>query len=248
MVEDGLWCIKGPFSNAIEDDEELEWTNVDGKPTVTICAASETVSDDFCQLTVIQELDTQISHTLQPGAKPPVSAPAGKSAEHSKKELIALLNIPEHLTREHSKALGLRQYYARYKAGLEAQQTLNEKIEAGTWPGKRPTGINVIELFASKSTWFANVVPAFSDINNFPVLKEWLEGGVGCPTDTEVWGKRKATYTFADIKDEKERRGRGDMHKRGSNKGKNKKDDGDKGEGPSKLPNNTKKSNKRRAQ
>ena len=163
-----------------------------------------------------------------------MSVAAGTSAEHSKNELIALLNIPDHLTREvNSEALGVRQYYARYKACLEAQQTLNEKLEAGTWPGKRPTAITIIELFASKSTWFTYVVPSFSDINNFPVIKEWLEGEVGCPADTEVWGKRKVTYNFTDIKEEKKRRG---------DKGKNK--EVDNGEGPSKLP---KKSHKRRA-
>ncbi len=45
MVEDGLWSIKGPFSSALEDDEELEWITVDGKPTVMICAASKVISD-----------------------------------------------------------------------------------------------------------------------------------------------------------------------------------------------------------
>jgi hypothetical protein len=170
-----------------------------------------------------------------------VSAPAGKSgaAEHSKTELISLLNIPEQLTREaSSKALGIRQYYARYKGCLEAQQALDEKVVAGTWPGKRPTAITIIELFASKTTWFAYVVPSFSDINNFPEIKEWLENEVGCPTDAEIWGKRKTIYTFVDLKDEKERRGKGE-------KGKNKKDNVDKGEGPSKLPKIPNKSHKR---
>jgi len=163
------------------------------------------------------------------------------AAEHSKNELITLLNIPEQLTREvSSKALGVRQYYARYKGCLEAQQVLDQKLGAGTWPGKRPTAITIIELFASKSTWFAYVVPAFSDINNFPVLKEWLENKVGCLTDSEVWGKRKATYTFSDLKDEKGRRGNGE-------KGKNKRDSGDKGKGPSELAKNSKKSHKRKA-
>lgn len=47
MVEYGLWSIKGPFISALEDDEELEWISVDGTPTVTICAASELISDIF---------------------------------------------------------------------------------------------------------------------------------------------------------------------------------------------------------
>lgn len=50
MVEDGFWSIKGPFRSALEDDEELEWTTVDGKPTVTICAVSKIIFDYLCQL------------------------------------------------------------------------------------------------------------------------------------------------------------------------------------------------------
>lgn len=237
MLEDGFWCTKGPFNSALEDDEELEWINVGGTPTVIICAVSKIVCNGLHQhqLKARQEIDTQIAHASH---KPPVSVSTGKSAEHSKNELIALLNIPEHLTREtNSKALGIRQYYSRYKACLDAQQTLAERVNSGTWPGRKPTATTIIELFASKSTWFAYVVPGFSDINNFPVIKEWLEGQVGCPSDVEIWGKRKGTYTFVDLKEEKERRGNN------IDKGKSR----DKGEGPSQRLQNLKKSHKRRA-
>ena len=64
-----------------------------------------------------------------------------------------------------------------YKACLEAQEALSRMVKAGTWPGKKPTIITIIELFAFKSTWFTYVVPGFADINNFPILKEWLEQG-----------------------------------------------------------------------
>ena len=149
-----------------------------------------------------------------------MSQPAGRSADHSRNELIALLNIPEHLTRDYKapglgKTIGLRVYYSKYKACLEAQEVLNGMVKSGTWSGKKPTTITIIELFASKTTWFTYVVPGFADINNFPLLKEWLEDEEGCPTDLDVWGKAKSTYTFADLKEEKERR---------ANKGK-KKDD-----------------------
>ena len=89
-----------------------------------------------------------------------MSEPAGRSTDHSRNELIALLNIPEHLTRD-VKAVGIRQYYARYKAFLEAQETLSKMLKAGTWPGRKPTVITIIELFASKSTWFTYVAPGF---------------------------------------------------------------------------------------
>lgn len=148
-----------------------------------------------------------------------MSEPAGRSTDHSRNELIALLNIPEHLTRD-VKAVGIRWYYARYKAFLEAQETLSKMLKAGTWPGRKPTVITIIELFASKSTWFTYVAPGFGDINNFPILKEWLEEGEGCPSDLDVWGKVKSSYNFADLKDEKERQ---------VNKGK-KKDEKDGGE------------------
>jgi hypothetical protein len=159
------------------------------------------------------------------------------TGELSKVELIALLSVPEHLTviKDDGKVTGIRSYYAKYKACLEAQETLREMCGAGTWPGKRPTNISVIQLFVSKTNWFSYLVPAFSDINNFPVIKGWLEGEDGCVTDLELWGKEKATYTFADLQQEKERRrdDRGD-DRRSPDKGKKKKKvKNDKGEGTS---------------
>jgi hypothetical protein len=143
----------------------------------------------------------------------------------SRKELISLLHVPEHLT-THSKNLGIKQHYVRYKACLEAQQILNEMVRAGSWPGKKPTENAIIELFGSKTYWFTYVKPAFKNINNFPVLKDWLEDE-GVLSDMEVWGKQKSFYTFIDLMELKKRDvDKGEKENKKGGKGKAKGDNG----------------------
>jgi hypothetical protein len=133
----------------------------------------------------------------------PISFPASGSKEYSKKELIALLGIPEHLTTE-PKNLGLRNYYHRYKACLEAIDLVQRKAQQGTWPGVKPSNTQIIQIFASKSMWHTYMVPAFESINNLPDVKDWLEDKEGV-MDVDVWGKMKGNYTFTDLKELRER-------------------------------------------
>ena len=136
---------------------------------------------------------------------PPVSMPSKGSITFSKKELMTLLNIPEHLTTEAQK-LGLRQYYARYQACITAQHEVESRATAGTWPGAKPTKTQVVEIFVSKSTYHDYMTKAFDDIDNYPVLKDWLEAREDSPSDLDVWGTQKSLYTFSDLKVEKARR------------------------------------------
>lgn len=60
MVEDGYWSLKGPFKDAMEEDEEIEWVHSDGKPLITICAVSS-------GLTVVYVVNLKVnrSHLIQ---------------------------------------------------------------------------------------------------------------------------------------------------------------------------------------
>ncbi|KAK2465440.1 hypothetical protein APHAL10511_002794 [Amanita phalloides] len=215
LLDGDQWSMMGTYRLAVGENEEIEWSLESGTPSLTLCISATN------PLTAVSSGGG--------GSTAPAPAPEStglNSAQHSKKELITLLNIPEHLTIDiKGKNIGIREYYSRYRACLEAQSTLSEKIQAGTWVGKRPNNATIIQLFTSKTTWHTYIVPAFSDINNFPVLKQWLEGEDGCPTDIDIWGKEKNTYTFAELKEEKERRSKK------PEKGKKKKVD--KGEGSS---------------
>ncbi|KAM6489956.1 hypothetical protein JOM56_002878 [Amanita muscaria] len=152
----------------------------------------------------------------------PVSQAAVSSGDLSKKEFVALLNIPEHLAQPIKNA-GIRVNYAKYKACVQAQETLRQKLKDGTWPAgnKRPTATTIIELFVSRTTWHSYMTQAFHDISHFPLLQEWLEGNEGGPTDAEVWGTVQNSYNFTDLQKEK-------AHRQQQMKGKGKKKEEDK--------------------
>jgi hypothetical protein len=156
-------------------------------------------------------------------ASAPFSKPSNEASDFSRKELISLLNIPEHLTTD-VKNPGIRVYYAKYKACLLAQETLNQMIQNGSWSGKKPSQTQIITLFTCKSMWHGYMAPAFQDINSHPELKDWLENRADGPSDAEVWGRDKGTYSFKDLKEEKNRRqgrtekGKGKMNEKGKGK------------------------------
>ncbi|KAM6504365.1 hypothetical protein JOM56_001308, partial [Amanita muscaria] len=185
---------------AIEQDEEVTWVSENGKLVLPLCIEGRhpfTASAAGGGPTYVQSQSV------------PVDKPVAKDAtkDEKKQELIALLNVPEHLT-DIVKNAGLRVYYHKYKACLQAQELLTQKIKQGSWPAgvKKPTQTEIIELFVSKSSWHKYLTKAFHDISHYPVLKSWLEEEVGAPTDAEVWGVTLATYGFAELEKEKERR------------------------------------------
>ena len=206
VYEEGSWSIKGRFGDAVDDDEEVSWVTENDQLTLSLCAEAK----EF--LPVPSHVPTIAASAI------PDSKAVGKAGNVSKNELIALLNIPEHLTQPF-KNPGLRVNYARYKACLMAQETLNQKIRGGTWPAdtKKPTMTQIIELFVSKTYWHKYMNPGFNDIAHYPIVKEWLEDMEGGPDESEVWGTVQTSYSFADLQREKERR---QQQTKGKGKGK----------------------------
>jgi hypothetical protein len=194
--EDDNWSVKGSFDDALEEDEEVIWVRKDNKMTLSICAEGK------------ESLGLpSTSHVPGIGASvAPVSVAVGKG-QMSRNELIAVLNIPELLTR-YVKNPGLRANYAKYKACLAAQDTLAKKRKDGSWPEgiKRPTATEIVEIFMSKSYWHKYITPAFHDISHYPLIQEWLEDLENGPSDEEVWGGVQTSYGFNDLTKEKERR------------------------------------------
>ena len=137
----------------------------------------------------------------------------------TKGALIAALETPIHLTVRDGDA-SLQFAYRKYKAYLEAQRLLDSKCVEGKWLGKKPTNTEVVELFVGKSMFYQYYRRGFGNINDFPKMVEWLEGGEGAPSDLEVWGMERSTYTFSDLFEYCE------VHKDGKVKKGKKKDDG----------------------
>ena len=76
---------------------------------------------------------------------------------------MTLLGISAHLSICNDRSIRLA--YEKYKAYLKASQTLS-KME-GSWPGKKPSTIDLMEVFFSKSMWFSHYKPAFSKVANY---------------------------------------------------------------------------------
>ena len=198
--EEGSWLGRGHFRDAMEDDEEIYWDTGPKGLSLSICAEH---GDTFSAPSA--PVIPAVSHI---GASAvPVSKVVGKKGDLSEKELISLLNIPEHLAQRHQNP-GLKLNYAKYKACVQAQDTLSQKFRNGTWPAsvKKPINSDIILLFASKSYWHSYMVKAFHDISHHAILQQWLEGGDDAPEDAEVWGTTQTTYNFIDLQKEKERR------------------------------------------
>lgn len=150
---------------------------------------------------------------LNPGTSLPASGSqfqtpvAASSAERDsdpvpipKKELKALLNVNDNLASSQSKSLHVA--YAKYKACNTAVQAYEQMIAKGDWPKKyqRVTVTDIRQLFVSKSVWHAQFVPCFQDIDKHEIMVEWLDSTTDVD-DEAVWGRKKAAYHFADLKD-----------------------------------------------
>jgi len=131
-----------------------------------------------------------------------------------KQELRTLLGINEALADSQSKSLRLA--FTKYTACLAAVQLYERTVAEGKWPTKyeKVTVTEIRQLFVSKSVWHAQYVPCFQDITKYGEMLAWLEstpqedsGGEddivvdGAVDDEALWGKKKAIYHFADLKE-----------------------------------------------
>jgi hypothetical protein len=89
--------------------------------------------------------------------------------------------------------------YQKYKAFLQAMQTLAELSSSGEWEGKKPSVTDLIEIFQSKSMWHLHHSEAFSRVSDYPEMVSWLEKKKDAPSNVEVWGYEKALYNFKDL-------------------------------------------------
>jgi hypothetical protein len=115
----------------------------------------------------------------------------------SKEAILTLLGISTHLGDRSDHSLHVS--YQKYRAHLEATQTYERMVADGTWIGNKLSAVDFIELFVSKSFWHSHVKKYFSKVSDHPLMVEWLENGAHRPSDVDVWGFEKSSYTFKDL-------------------------------------------------
>jgi hypothetical protein len=188
VQEDGVWELKGRFSDAMKMAESLPWVEDNqGKWTVTLQA----------------EIPTS-GKSLHPGSSAgsslmPSVVPASDSTS-LQSQILALLNIPEALTTR-TRSGDLRLAYAKYKAVLQARSDMQKLRADGTWTLGKVSADTLIELFVSKTVWYNYHCKLFPQVAKYPVLKQWLDNEGDGQSSLEVWGEEKASYTFRDLQE-----------------------------------------------
>jgi len=134
--------------------------------------------------------------------------------------ILSQLGIPAHMADRNDR--GLHVAYEKYKAYLDACREYERKVADGSWSGRKLTGADLIQLFVSKSFWHSHYRPLFSKVSNHPDMIKWLEGDNDRPSDEVVWGYKKGSYQFKDLKAYLEQHEK----KKGKGKGKDEKSEG----------------------
>ena len=162
--------------------------------------------------------------------------PAEPGATSFKKGILLQLGISPELAERTDG--GLRHAYEKYVAYLEACKTYGKMIADKSWVGEKLTGVDLIQLFVSKSYFHSHYRKFFSKVSNYPDLADWLEGSSSAPSDEDLWGEEKGSYSFKDLERFMEEHDRKKVMK------KVKDDKGNKDEGGSKKVGDKKKKKK----
>ena len=170
------------------------------EPSIPITAISSTSGFSTCLSTP----------ALGSNIPVPITRPAPSGEDSFAAGILSQLGIPIHMADHNDR--GLLVAYEKYKAYLEACCVYEEKVADGSWTSCKLTGVDLIQLFISKSFWHSHYKPLFSKVSNHPDMIKWLEGERDKPSDEVLWGFKKGSYHFKDLKDyleQNEKKGRG---------------------------------------
>ena len=236
VYEDDMWTIKGRYDHALENDDDVSWTYENGQDVLRFLLVSfpwyvclKLSSDANVQMddehrrrelsvpvTAISStsgFSTRLS-TPAVGTDVPVSVthPTPSGEDSFAAGVLSQLGIPAHMGDRDDR--GLHVCYEKYKAYLEACRVYERKVADGIWTGRKLTGTDLIQLFVSKSFWHSHYKPLFSKVSNHPDMVKWLEGHKDKPSDGVLWGYKRGTYQFKDLKsyleeNEKKKKGKG---------------------------------------
>jgi len=136
--------------------------------------------------------------TVGPLNSGPVTTSTSSPVDSFKSQLISLLGIPAHLVTG-SRDVSLPVAYQKFKAFLLACETLKGMVGNGTWTIRKPTQIELMELFVSKSFYHSHFRPNFTKVAEYPEMVKWLEGQLDVVA-VDVWGFQRESYSFSDLK------------------------------------------------
>ena len=154
----------------------------------------------------MQESDQQI-------AGPPIAGPSivplpsgtkGKkqgptSLSPFQLQLIHNLEIDTSLTKSHN-IPNLQVAYAKYLAYSTAVAKLQDLKDTDQWQGPEPTGAELQKIFFSPQMWHSNYKQYFTDVDQWPEMKQWLLNGKQQDGRALFGGAAKVQpYSWADL-------------------------------------------------
>ena len=203
--ENGVWAMKGRFSNAIRLFEALPWSQDESG------ISSITLKADLQAKEGIPLPSSGVGNTITPSADPETES--SSLTQH----IIALLNIPPSLTIR-SKTTELRVAYAKYKGFLTAQNKMRHMISEGTWTLGNVKFQTLVEIFVSRSVWHASYAKLFPEVGKYPLLVKWLENQEDAPPSSDIFVVPRANYSFKDLKEALENLARKERKKKKRNR------------------------------
>jgi len=93
----------------------------------------------------------------------------------------------------------LQLLYQRYCAVNDIRRQIDQKIKDRTWKGTALTKVDVIELFVSRSIWYAWYSMQMRDAENNKDMRAWITGADDAPSDENLWGTIKDHRTLTDL-------------------------------------------------
>ena len=136
------------------------------------------------------------THTLASSAiDEPVSVATGLPMTHD--ELIQALDMKEDLCVHSSLSeKGILHAFAKYQEINKAYTRLRNKK---SWPGKKLLCLTIIKLCMSKSQFYDDFHPLFTEAGKYPDMMEWLMQKEDCLSGYDLFGEEKAFYTKPDV-------------------------------------------------
>lgn len=125
------------------------------------------------------------------GASKPSQAHTKLAGDDYRDELIHIFDIPKHLLRDAHDQGGVKLYYEKYKACIQAISTAVNMEKTGEWVIRRPTETEIVHLFIGKTMWHDHFTKVFPKVPKYPEMQKWLNGHEDAMSTFDIWGREK---------------------------------------------------------
>jgi len=193
VFQDGAWDIKGRYSQALQDEDPVEWylSPDDGRFSLSLLAEGIGSKESMSAAT------SALGSTMAGSSKQTHSAAADSGNDelsHTQNLIVNVLGLNRGLAHEKG---DICMAYAKYMTIKDAVKQLNQMKKAGTWTAKLPTLQEISGIFVSKSAFFSNHHKVFPMVPLYPAMQKWLLNQDDAPEDVKVW--RDAKHTFGNL-------------------------------------------------